>query len=422
MALALQTAPGADQVMNLTKPAKVLVVDDERSITFTLGEFLKNSGYEVLSAHSAEIAIDTLQNTQVELVITDIMMPGKSGIDLLNWVNENNPRTKVIVLTGQPSIDSAVASLHGSAADYLLKPVMKQTLMKAVDKALTESEDPSSKPPQESALQKEIRSALEKREFVFHYQPRVELGTRTVSSVECLIRWNKPGQKLIYPGDFIDEAEKCDLILDIGDWCIRTAAYEHAISLEMYGYGIGMAINLSAKQFRDTQLPQRIQAIIDESKMDPRLLELEVTESVVLSDLAATKKIMDQLNEMGVKLSVDDFGTGYSSLSYLKHFPLHTVKIDKSFVQNITTDKKDATITKSIIDMSHSLGLNVIAEGVETQEQLSALYEFGCDSVQGYYLARPMKKDALLQFIREMNSFELEQMEGLSVAPPKKHE
>lgn len=234
-------------------------------------------------------------------------------------------------------------------------------------------------------LETSLRQALGQKQFQLYYQPQIDIVSGRVVGLEALLRWHHPTQGMIAPDRFIPLAEKTGLIIPIGEWVLREACRQVAAQ-----QGLKVAVNLSARQFHQQDLVAMTRRILDETGMPPANLELEITESALIYDVELAIATMEQLNDLGVSVSLDDFGTGYSSLSYLKRFPIDMLKIDKSFIDEVTTDPGSNVIVKTIIVMAHSLGLKVIAEGVETKEQLAMLREHGCDQAQGYLIARPL--------------------------------
>ena len=242
-------------------------------------------------------------------------------------------------------------------------------------------------------LENDLRHAIERNELELYYQPKVEVFSRKIVGMEALLRWNHPRIGLISPAEFIPLAEESGLIIHIGEWVLKTACTKIK-DWESAGYSdISIAVNLSAVQFRQKDILDMIRSIISDSAIDPQLLELEITESTIMDDLDSASRIMHDLNREGIHISIDDFGTGYSSLTHLKRFPLNTVKIDRSFVRDLTTDPDDAAIIGAIIAMAHSMGLKIIAEGVETVEQLEYLQRLRCDEIQGFLFSKPLPAD-----------------------------
>jgi diguanylate cyclase (GGDEF)-like protein/PAS domain S-box-containing protein len=239
-------------------------------------------------------------------------------------------------------------------------------------------------------IESNLRTALERGEFVLHYQPKVDIGSGRVTGMEALIRWSHPELGMVPPGRFIGLAEETGLIVPIGAWVTRTACAQNKAWQDAGLPPVRVSVNLSARQFAQKNLVQSIAAVLQETGLEPHYLEIELTESLVMTDVDHAIEMLRQLKLLGVKLSIDDFGTGYSSLAYLKRFPIDILKIDQSFVRDIAVDFNDAAITVSIISLGHNLKLKVIAEGVETQEQLAYLRHHGCDEVQGYLFSRPL--------------------------------
>ncbi|MBF0519812.1 MAG: EAL domain-containing protein [Nitrospirae bacterium] len=254
-------------------------------------------------------------------------------------------------------------------------------------------------------LENNLRKALERNEFVLYYQPKINLSTGKVCAAEALIRWLNPKHGIISPVEFIPLAEETGLIIPIGEWVLRTACKE-SIEWQRAGYPpIVIAVNLSVKQFRSENLIKTIEDILDETQLRPELLELELTESIVMEDAEKAIKVLRNVRDKGIHVAIDDFGMGYSSLSYLKRFPICRLKIDRSFVRDITTDPDDEAISTAIIAMSHSLKLDVTAEGVETYEQLEFLRALKCDEAQGYLFSQPLPAKEFLEFLDSSVTF-----------------
>ncbi|RFC40191.1 MAG: PAS domain S-box-containing protein/diguanylate cyclase (GGDEF) domain-containing protein [Candidatus Nitrotoga sp. CP45] len=249
------------------------------------------------------------------------------------------------------------------------------------------------------AIKNKLSHALERNELFLLYQPQVNLQSGRIVGVEALIRWNHPVHGNVLPAQFIPIAEENGLIPPIGEWVLREACRQNQEWRKLGLAKITMAVNLSAVQFRQKNLGEIIKAILYESGLAPSGLELEITEGVVMQDAEAAILLLEDMKAMGLKLSVDDFGTGYSSLSYLKRFPIDKFKIDQSFVRDLATDTDDAVIVSTIISMAHSLKLKVIAEGVETLEQLAFLKQQGCDEIQGYYFSQPICAEELTKLL-----------------------
>ncbi len=240
------------------------------------------------------------------------------------------------------------------------------------------------------ALESALRHALERAEFLLHFQPKVDIVGGHIVGVEALLRWNHPDLQMVMPSQFISLAEETGLIVPIGRWVLRTACAQSAAWQREGLPPLRIAVNLSARQFAHDGLLQDIADILEETRLPPGGLEVEITESMVMQNPERAVTTLTRLREMGISVSIDDFGTGYSSLGYLKRFPVDNVKVDRSFIKDLPHDQDDAAITRAVIAMAQSLRMRVIAEGVETREQLNFLREHGCDECQGYYLSRPL--------------------------------
>ncbi|WP_228152630.1 GGDEF domain-containing response regulator [Marinobacter profundi] len=248
-------------------------------------------------------------------------------------------------------------------------------------------------------LEADLRNALRNRELELYYQPRIDLATEEVRGVECLLRWNHPERGLISPEEFIPVAERSGLIVPIGYWVIEQACGRLRDAAELGHPGLVFAVNLSFRQFHDRKMTETIFRIIYNANVDTSLLELELTESAMMHDPEYAQRCLRELNQLGISFALDDFGTGFSSLSNLQHLPIALVKIDKSFVQDLGHSADAEHIIRAIISLAHSLQISVVAEGVETEDQLDFLRQQHCDEIQGYFYARPMRWPDLMHFL-----------------------
>ncbi len=246
-----------------------------------------------------------------------------------------------------------------------------------------------------------LQHALERREFSLHYQPKIDLRTREITGAEALLRWTHPTRGPVSPAQFIPVAEDCGLILPIGNWVLREACKQARAWMDAGLYVGTMAVNVSAMEFRNEGFLEGVFAALKETGLDARFLELELTESVLMKRAESTESILKTLRAKGVRLAVDDFGTGYSSLSYLRKFPIDALKIDQSFVRQITTTPAETAIVIAVISMGRSLGLRVVAEGVETEEEMSFLLAHQCDEAQGYYFKRPVPAEEYATLLKK---------------------
>ena len=246
-----------------------------------------------------------------------------------------------------------------------------------------------------------LRKALKNDELYLLYQPQIDVRSGEIVGVEALVRWRHPERGIISPNEFIPLAEETGLIVPIGEWILRTACVQARQWQNATHRSVRMAVNLSARQFKDENLTQIVVSALSDTGLDPRLLELELTEGTLMDDARATMATLEQLRAIGVYLSIDDFGTGYSSMNYLKRFDVRALKIDKSFICGLPEDSENAAITRAIIAMAHGLKMIVVAEGVETNEQLGMLEEYGCDLVQGFHLGHPSSQEAITQMLQK---------------------
>lgn len=252
-----------------------------------------------------------------------------------------------------------------------------------------------------------MRNAIEKDELVLYYQPRVDIKTGKTLSVEALVRWQHPEKGLIYPDEFIPLAEETGLIIPLGSWVLDTACHQIK-NWQDKGKPMTISVNLSAKQFYHGNLLEKIKSTLDTTGAPPELLELEITETLSLYDAASAIEVMKALRTMGVRIAMDDFGTGQSSLVNLKKLPIDTLKIDRSFIQDVELSLESASIVKMIVILGKTMHLNVTAEGVETKGQLEILQQYGCDEVQGYFFSRPIPLDKIEEYLAKNDECRIE--------------
>lgn len=250
-------------------------------------------------------------------------------------------------------------------------------------------------------LEINLRKAIEREELILYYQPQVSLKERRIIGVEALLRWNHPELGVVNPIDFIPVAEESGLIIPIGSWVLRTAC-EQAAAWRDAGLGlINMSVNLSVRQTKHAELMGEIRSALRHVGLPPSQLELEITETVLMENVHENVDLLNRLQTEGIRLSIDDFGTGYSSMAYLKRFPINQVKIDRTFVRDIPENADDKAIAVAIVVMAHSLGLSVVAEGVETEQQLQFLHDIGCDIIQGFYFSAPLSATRMTQLLQQ---------------------
>ncbi len=282
-----------------------------------------------------------------------------------------------------------------------------QTLYKNADTAMNQAKESgkncflffrqymNEKVSEKLELENKLRKAIKNEEFMVYYQPLIDIRTMQVMGVEALVRWNHPTEGIIQPAKFIPVAEESGLILEIDEFVMRTACKQLKTWIDSDIKPVTISLNLTSKEFQQANFTEILKEIIKDSGLRADYIEIEITESLIMKDLDVTLNILKDLKSIGVRISLDDFGTGYSSLNYLKRLPIDTIKIDKSFIDEITEDSKEEAIAESIIALAHKMNLSVVAEGIETQKQLEFIKEQKCDKAQGYYFSKPLPVDEI---------------------------
>lgn len=261
------------------------------------------------------------------------------------------------------------------------------------------SGDIGGNPGTEAGLSEALETALDREQFVLEYQPQLELASGRIVGAEALIRWHPPGRGVVMPGDFVPLAERSGRIAGIGRWVIRTACLQNRAWRRAGIANLRVAVNVSAVQLFQWDIVDAVASALADAELDGSSLELEITESVMVDPKRAIP-VLERLKSLGVLVSIDDFGTGYSSLQYLKNMPIDSLKIDRSFIRNLLVNAQDQAIVMAIVSMARHLGLRIIAEGVETADQLRFLRALGCDEIQGFYVSRPLPADRLTEIVR----------------------
>lgn len=254
-------------------------------------------------------------------------------------------------------------------------------------------------PDAEAGLQEALETALDREQFVLEYQPQLKLASGRIVGAEALIRWHLPGRGVIMPGDFVPLAERSGRIAEIGRWVIRTACRQNRAWRRAGIANLRVAVNVSAVQLFQGDIVDAVASALAEAELDGSSLELEITESVMVDPERAVP-VLERLKSLGVLVAIDDFGTGYSSLQYLRDMPIDSLKIDRSFIRSLLDNAQDQAIVMAIVSMARHLGLRIIAEGVETADQLRFLRALGCDEIQGFYVSRPLPADRLTEIVR----------------------
>jgi len=310
-----------------------------------------------------------------------------------------------MVLSMEASCGIAMAPEDGDSADLLLQraDVAMYVAKGSNDNVVAYTDELDLNTPGRLTLLGDLRTAIVDDQLLLHYQPKASLRTGQIQGVEALVRWQHPTLGLLPPGEFIPVAEHTGLIKPLTTWVLTTALRQCRHWLDEADgrrwNELSIAINLSTRSLLDDDFPQEVEAALDRWAIPAHLLELEITESAIMTDPVRARRLLTELAELGVKIAIDDFGTGYSSLAYLKDLPVNQLKIDQSFVQNMHQDLNDAIIVRSVVDLGHNLGLQIVAEGVEDHETWDQLAQLGCDDAQGYFLAKPMAPGELMAWL-----------------------
>lgn len=410
-----------------SQPATLLIVDDEPQVRKLLETLLQQQGYQTLSASSGEEALQLVAQQPPDLILLDIMMPGMDGYEVASQLkgDETTASIPIIMLSALSESSARVSGLETGAEEFISKPVERAELWLRVRNLLRlkargdqlkthnlvleqqlqrQTGAPAGMSVHDLArqdLENALRQAVELNEFTVHYQPKVELAGGQICALEALLRWERPGYGAVSPAVFVPVLESLGLIVPVGRWVIDTVCQQIAEWQRGLIGAVEVSVNVSGHQLIEGDLIADIERILIETGVAPHWLEVELTEGSLMENTQHTIASLQRLRNLGVKISIDDFGTGYSSLAYLRRFPIDTLKIDIAFIREVTTNPQDAAITRTIIELAHSLSLQVVAEGVETQAQLAFLKDAGCDQIQGYLFSRPLPATTLERLLLE---------------------
>jgi EAL domain-containing protein (putative c-di-GMP-specific phosphodiesterase class I)/DNA-binding response OmpR family regulator len=346
---------GSTPILLLVGPEQLTALESARSAGAT--DFVELSMYEALLEHRVRTAMEAC----ARLVEVTRAIEAAAAVTSVEELAE-----RIVAAADRQDADHATGAAQGADSQHMAR---------------------------------ELAGAVERGELFIEYQPKLNVRSRQVVGMEALVRWRHPRLGLVRPNEFIPLAEETGLIVPIGEWVLRAACRQNKLWQDLGLQPIRMAVNLSQVQFQRPELCEVVAGVLEESELQPEWLELELTESMLMRDVHATIDSLRRLHSAGIHLSIDDFGTGYSSLSYLRRFPIDALKIDQSFVREVISDPDDAAIVTSIILMGHSLRLTVVAEGVETESQLSFLEVLQCDEVQGYLLSPPVPPEQAEAFL-----------------------
>lgn len=388
---------------NASAALMYLDLDQFKRVNDTLGheagdQLLKEVSQRLQECVRKEDTVGRSGGDEFTILLYDIASPSDAGLvaeKVLQRLREPiNLSAQPLVVT--TSIGITIIPADGNAPNELMKNAdlaMYRAKERGRNNYQFYSEEMNTNASNRLRMEYEIRTALINNEFELFYQPKVRLTDQRIVGMECLIRWDHPTRGLIGPNEFIQVAEETGAIVDIGNWIIRAACEAGRILSEINGTPIYTAVNISPRQFRDPNLVQTIQRALRQTRLNPNFLELEITETMLMHDIDVALVTLNRLAQLGLRFAIDDFGTGYSSLNYLKKFPINTVKVDRSFIMDIPEVQDDMEITAAVIAMAHRLKMEVVAEGVETVEQLRFLQGQSCDYGQGYLFSRPVSFD-----------------------------
>jgi EAL domain-containing protein (putative c-di-GMP-specific phosphodiesterase class I) len=379
----------------MTAYQRILVIDDEADV----GEFVCTAAQEMgfeCTATTDAAAFQEMLSPDVTLILLDLVMPNMDGVELLRQLGEQKCKAGIILMSGSgkrilESAEQLARALGLPLVGHLQKPFRLVELEKILA-AHAESETPS---PARQDLRivipkDELRRAIAREEIVLHYQPQIDIATGRVIGVEALARWQHPERGLLFPDSFIGRMEKLGLIDELGWIVMNLGMSEVGQFADDDGKPLMLSINESVYSLHDLKFPDNLETLANKHGISPTNITIEITESGLIKELSNTLDILTRLRMKKVKLSIDDFGTGYAMMQQLKVIPATELKIDRSFILDMHLNERDRIIVQKTIEMGHELGMHVIAEGVETLDQLNFLRLHGCDSAQGYFFSRPL--------------------------------
>ncbi|HEY9818890.1 MAG TPA: EAL domain-containing response regulator [Candidatus Obscuribacterales bacterium] len=388
-------------------PKKILVIEDEPMLRDLISDLLEAECYEPICAEDGISGLQMARDTTPDLILCDVMLPGMDGYGILAALQQDVITAAVpfIFLTAKSERLDIRHGMALGADDYITKPFDRLDLLSTIRTRLKKhaalhqvyGNDPQTSTQIED--RDRLLKALEQDEFSLYYQPQISLQTGELVGAEALIRWHDPQRGLVPPNDFIPLAESTGVIIPIGRWVLQTACQQAVTWQEQHMPPIKLAVNISGAQFNRPDLIPEITQVLDHTGLSPQYLSLELTESLLVQNVESTINTLNELHARGLQVSVDDFGTGYASLGYLQHFSFNTLKLDRCFVKQVNQNTKNAAIVMALIQMAHSLDLDVIAEGVETEDERDFLAMHRCDAMQGYLFSRPLPASEFVQLV-----------------------
>jgi EAL domain-containing protein (putative c-di-GMP-specific phosphodiesterase class I)/CheY-like chemotaxis protein len=383
---------------------KIVVIDDEIDVGEFVSAAAQTLSFQCVATTDAKTFLDTLA-PDTTLILLDLMMPEMDGVELLRLLSERKCKAGIVLMSGvgKRTMESAgqlAETLGLSIVGHLQKPFRLAELEEVLQKHAEPEAPPIANPsPQTAFSEEELRRALARNEFVLHYQPQIDIKTGRMIGVEALVRWQHPERGLIFPDSFIGLMEELGLIDELGWAVVNRGMSEVGQFANGDGRAPMLSLNESVHSMHDLKFPDVFVSIVEKYGLSPGNVTIEITETGLIEELSNTLDILTRLRMKQVKLSIDDFGTGYAMMQQLKNIPATELKIDKSFVQDMHGSDTDRIMVQKTIEMGHALGMHVIAEGVETQEQLDFLRLKGCDSAQGYLFSRPLPPTQMVAWL-----------------------
>jgi len=384
---------------------KILVIEDEESVRENLLDLLEAEDFETVAAANGRIGVDLAFTEAPDLILCDMMMPEVDGYGVLSALRQDPSTATIpfIFLTAKSAKSDFRQGMDMGADDYLTKPFTRAELLSAIMNRLERqatlkkylSNQIVTKPvsPKTQLLEISLQRVIQQQkfqEFEVYYQPIVDIASGQIIAAESLLRWQSPELGLVNPTEFIPIAESTGLIIPIDQWVLQNVCQQIKIWHDVGINYLTMTVNLSVIEFHQPDLIKKITDYLAKNQLEPQYLEIELTESMIMQDINSAIATMNKLQSLGLRIAIDDFGTGYSSLIYLKNLPINTLKIDRYFIHNVGIDNQKSAITKALIEMAHNLNMRVVAEGVETEEELHFLRHHHCDSMQGFLFSRPL--------------------------------
>ena len=392
----------------MTVNQKILILDDEVDVGEFVSAAAQGMGFECTATTDATTFLKAL-TPDTTLILLDLLMPDMDGIELLRLLGEQKCKASIVLMSGVDKrvLETAaqLAQVLGlSLVGHLQKPFRLAELEGILARSVEPATLPIVQPGAQITQNEELRSAIERDEFVLHYQPLIDIATGRILGIEALVRWQHPERGLIFPDHFIGRMEELGLIDELGWIVVSRGLSEVGQFANGDGRAPMLSLNESVYSLHDLKFPDILVSIAEKNGVAPGNVTIEITESRLIEELSRALDILTRLRMKQVKLSIDDFGTGYAMMRQLKIIPATELKIDKSFVQDMQGSDQDRIMVEKSIEMGHELGMNVIAEGVETQEQLDFLRLKGCDGAQGYLFTRPLPPAELVSWLKTYRS------------------